>query len=85
MSNIFDNYPPYQLRQIFLDKDNEWPEDFKQFIHEEIAYELLDSWLETVDSDVYDEKVRDIIENLTYGYEDEDGNEMLEFNLENKT
>lgn len=82
MSNIFDEYPPYQLRQIFLDKDNEWPEDFKRFVHAEIAYELLDSWLESVDADVYLERVRDVIENNTYGYEDENGKEMLEFNVE---
>lgn len=82
MNNIFDAYSPYQLRQIFLDKTNEWPEDYKKYIHEQIAYDLLDSWLDSIDSDIYDEKVRDIIETLTYGYEDENGNEMLDFNPE---
>lgn len=85
MSNIFDEYSPYQLRQIFIDKDNDWPEGFKRFVHDEIAYELLESWLESVDPDVYNERVRDIIEQMTYGYKDENGNEMLEFNVENKT
>lgn len=83
MDNIFDIYSPYQLRQIFLEKN--WPEDFRKFVHEEIASDLLNSWLESVDDDSYDERVRGIIETLTYGYEDEDGNEMLEFNVENKT
>ncbi len=77
MNNIFDEYNPYELRQIFTKKD--WPKEFKNAIHEEIAYDLLDSWLETVDEEAYKEKIRDIIENLTYGYEDDDGNEMTDF------
>ena len=80
MKNIFDHYSAHELRQIFLDKDNEWPEDFRNWIHEEIANELLDSWLENVDPDIYDEKVKGIIEDLTYGYPDQNGNEMLDFN-----
>lgn len=84
MSSIFDSYTPYQLRQIFLDKDNEWPEDFRRFVHDEIANELLDSWLESIDDDIYDERVRDIIEQVTYGCEDENGNKMLDFIVENK-
>ena len=76
--NIFDIYSPYQLRQIFLEKH--WPEDFRHWIHEEIAGELLNSWLESVDDASYNERVRGIVENLTYGYEDENGKEMLDFN-----
>jgi len=83
MSSIFDFYSAYQLRQIFT--ENEWPEDFKKWVHEELAYELLDSWLLDVPEDIYRNRVRDIVENMTYGYEDENGNEMLEFNPENKT
>ena len=75
--NIFDIYSPYQLRQIFNEKH--WPEDFKDMIHQEIAYELLDGWLESVDNSSYKERVRQIVENLTYGYEDENGKEMLNF------
>ena len=80
--SLFDNYSAFELRQIFLQKH--WPEDFRQAIHEEIAYELLDSWLESVDDDVYNERVRGIIETMTYGYEDENGHEMLDFNVEHK-
>jgi len=82
MSNIFDEYSPYQLRQIFLEKH--WPEEFRHWIHQEIAYELLDSWLESVDDASYKDTVQRIIENMTYGYEDENGNEMLDFVVENK-
>lgn len=77
MSSIFDTYSPYQLRQIFREKN--WPEDFRDWIHQEIAYELLDSWLESVDDASYNDKVRSIIENMTYGYEDENGKEMKDF------
>lgn len=85
MDNIFDSYTAGQIRQIFLDKTNEWPEDYRKYIHEQIAYDLLNSWLESIDDDTYDERVRGLIETLTYGYEDDDGNEMLEFDVENKT
>lgn len=78
MSNIFDIYSPYQLRQIFA--ETEWPEDFKKWVHEEIAYELLDSWLSDIDDEIYRDRVRNIVENMTYGYEDENGKEMLDFN-----
>jgi hypothetical protein len=77
MDNIFDHFTAYQLRQIFQQKH--WPEEFKDAMHQEIAYELLDSWLESVDEETYNERVRGIIENMTYGYEDEYGNEMTDF------
>lgn len=77
MNNIFDHYTAYELRQIF--KQKSWPQEFKDAIHKEIAYELLDSWLESVDDDSYKERVRGIIERMTYGYEDENGQIMLEF------
>lgn len=77
MSNIFDNFTAYQLRQIFQEKH--WPEEFKDAMHKEIAYELLDSWLESVDEHTYNDRIRGIIENMTYGYPDNNGNEMTDF------
>jgi len=76
--NIFDFFNPHELRTIF--KQKEWPQEFSNYVNTEIAFELLESWLENVDDETYRERVRSIIENTTYGYEDEDGNEMLEFN-----
>lgn len=75
--NIFDIYTAAQLREIYLEK--EWPQDFKDWVNREIAYELLDSWLENADTEDYKERVRNIVEDMTYGYEDDDGNEMLDF------
>jgi hypothetical protein len=77
IDNIFDTYDPHQLRTIF--KQKEWPQEFSNFVNTHIAFELLENWLENIDDKTYKEKVRSIIESETYGYEDEYGNEMLEF------
>lgn len=76
--NIFDEYTAYGLRQTFQEK--EWPQSYKDWIHDQIAYELLDSWLGSCDHEEYMERARNIVEDMTYGYEDDDGNEMLDFN-----
>lgn len=78
MSYIFDSYNPYELRAIF--KQENWPQEFSNYVNRAIAFELLDSWLENVDDETYRERARSIIESDTYGYDDENGNEMLEFN-----
>ena len=77
--SIFDNYSPAQLREIFRDPTESWPEDFCRFINDEIAGDLLDNWLEQHSDREYRDRAKDIVEIFTYGYEDEDGNEMLEF------
>jgi hypothetical protein len=80
MSSIFDTYTAEQLREIYTTTAQEnWPEDFLHFIHDEIAGELLDEWLEQSDMDEYMEKAREIVEDLTYGLEDDNGNELLDF------
>lgn len=76
-NHIFDTYNPHELRTIFKQKN--WPTEFISFVQTEIAFELLDNWLETVDDTTYREKVKFIIEQTTYGYKDDQGNEMLEF------
>jgi hypothetical protein len=83
--SIFDDYTPAQLREIFREPTNSWPEDFICFVNDELSDDLLDQWLDNHTDDEYRSMVKDIIENMTYGYEDEDGNEMLEFeeNVEN--
>jgi hypothetical protein len=79
MSNIFDKYTATKLREIYTTPQEQWPEDFLHFIHDEIADELLDNWLEQSDMDEYMEKAREIVEDNTYGYKDENGNELLDF------
>ena len=83
--SIFDDYTPAQMREIFREPTNSWPEDFLCFVNDELSDDLLDQWLENNSDESYRSRVKDIIESLTYGYEDDDGNEMLDFdeNIEN--
>lgn len=82
MSDIFDSYNPYELRNMYNDGMDSWPDDFRHWMHDQMANDLLDQWLETVTDEEYMERAKDIIESETYGYEDENGNEMLEFEVE---
>jgi hypothetical protein len=77
--SIFDSYTAEQLREVYNTPQEKWPEDFLHFIHDEIAGELLDEWLERSDMDEYMEKAREIVEDLTYGLQDNNGNELLDF------
>ena len=77
--NIFDSYSASELREIFREDTNSWPEEFCSHLNNMLANELLDEWLENHDDSKYREKIRDIVEDLTYGYEDDDGNELKEF------
>jgi hypothetical protein len=79
MDDIFDIYDPHELRDIYNEGIESWPDNFRHWLHDQMANDLLDQWLETVSDEEYLEKAKDIIECETYGYEDEDGNEMLEF------
>jgi predicted deacylase len=76
--NIFDIYSASELRDIFRDSTDSWPESFCSYVNRELAESLLDIWLDNHSDKEYREEVREIIENLTYGYEDENGNEMFE-------
>lgn len=82
MSSIFDSYEPYELRDMYNDGMESWPDDFRHWIHDQMANDLLDQWLETVTDEEYMERAKDIIESETYGYEDENGDEMLDFEVE---
>lgn len=79
MDDIFGSYEPYELRSMYNDGMESWPDKFRHWLHDQMANDLLDQWLETVTDEEYMERARDIIECETYGYEDEDGKEMLEF------
>ncbi len=78
MDNIFDYYTAQEIRDFYHDGMDSWPDNFRHWIHDQMANDLLDQWLETVTDEEYMERARDIVECETYGYEDDDGNEMLE-------
>ena len=79
--NIFDHYSAAELRDIFRDPTESWPEDFCNFVNRQLADDLLDGWLDNSSDNEYRDRIKDIVEDWTYGYEDEDGNEMLEFDV----
>ncbi len=78
MDNIFHYYTPQEIRDMYRDGMDSWPNNFRHWIHDQMANDLLEQWLETVTDEEYMERARDIVECETYGYEDDDGNEMLE-------
>ena len=78
--NIFDDFNPDEMREIWREPTDSWPDDFCEYVNNILACQLLDSWLENHDDKDYREEVRQIVEDITYGYTDEEGNEMLEFN-----
>jgi hypothetical protein len=80
--SIFDDYTPAQMREVLLEPTNSWPDDFICFVNDELSDDLLDQWLDNHSDDEYRAKIRDIIEDLTYGQEDDDGEELLEIDDE---
>lgn len=83
--NIFDDFDPDEMREIFREPTESWPDDFCEYVNNVLACQLLDSWLESHTDNDYREEIRQIVEDITYGYTDEHGNELLEFdeNVEN--
>lgn len=78
--DILDDFTPQELREIFREPTDSWPEDFCNHVHRWFADNLLDMWLGDHTDEEYREEIRSIIEEITYGYTDENGNELLEFN-----
>lgn len=83
--SIFDEFDPEEMRDIFREPTEHWPEDFCVFMNDMLSDELLDDYLDNHTDEQYRERIRSIIEELTYGYTDAEGNEMMEFdeNVEN--
>lgn len=73
MDNIFDEFTAAELRDIFREPTENWPEDFCNYIHGIMANNLLDMWLGDHSDKEYREEVRQIVEDITYGYTDYHG------------
>lgn len=76
---MFDEFTPSELREIFREPTENWPEDFCNYVHGIMANNLLDMWLGDHDDKEYREEIRSIVEEITYGYTDDEGNELFEF------
>jgi hypothetical protein len=61
MRNIFDKYTATQLREIYNTPQEKWPEDFLHWIHDELANDLLNEYLETADMDEYIARAGEIV------------------------
>ncbi len=61
MSNIFDKYTAIQLREIYTTPQEQWPEDFLHWVHDEMANDLLNEYLETADMDEYIARAGEIV------------------------
>lgn len=80
MDNIFDDFSAAELREIFRKPTEHWPEDFCNYVHGIMANNLLDMWLGDHSDNEYREEVRQIVEDITYGYTDDSGSVFYELN-----
>ena len=74
-SSIFDLYTPQQLREMYFET---WESDYHEWLNNEVGRELL---YELEDANI--EKLKrlqmQVIEEATYGYEDDYGYTLKEF------
>jgi len=61
MRNIFDKYTVHQLKEIYYTPQETWPEDFLHWIHDVLANDLLNEYLETADMDEYIARAGEIV------------------------
>ena len=61
MPDIFDKYTAHQIKEIYYTPQDTWPEDFLHWVHDEMANDLLNEYLDTADMDEYIERVGEIV------------------------
>lgn len=82
MRNWSDIYTAGEMRQIVQQDSNYWPADFLGVVHRWFADELLDDWLENHDEKDYRDRISQIVDDMTYGYNDSDDGEQMQLNLQ---
>ena len=78
--NWTDLYTAGEMRQIVQQDSNYWPANFLGLVHKWFADELLDDWLENHSEDQYRDEIVRIVDEMTSGYEDNNG-EQLQLNF----
>ena len=78
--NWTDLYTAGEMRQIVQQDSNYWPANFLGLVHKWFADELLDDWLENHSEDQYRDEIVRIVDEMTAGYEDNNG-EQLQLNF----
>lgn len=78
--NWTDLYTAGEMRQIVQADSNYWPANFLGLVHKWFADELLDDWLNNHSEDQYRDEIVRIVDEMTSGYEDNNG-EQLQLNF----
>lgn len=78
--NWTDLYTAGEMRQIVQQDSNYWPANFLGLVHRWFADELLDDWLNNHSEDQYRDEIVRIVDEMTSGYEDNNG-EQLQLNF----
>lgn len=78
--NWTDLYTAGEMRQIVQQDSNYWPANFLGLVHKWFADELLDDWLNNHSEDQYRDEIVRIVDEMTSGYEDNNG-EQLQLNF----
>lgn len=78
--NWTDLYTAGEMRQIVQQDSNYWPANFLGLVHKWFADELLDDWLNNHSEDQYRDEIVRIVDEMTGGYEDNNG-EQLQLNF----
>lgn len=75
-SHIFDLYTPQQLREMYFET---WESDYHEWLNNEVGRKLLYELLEDSNIEKLKRLQMQVIEETTYGYEDDYGYDLKEF------
>jgi hypothetical protein len=64
MNNILEKYSKEQLTKFVTGNgDFDWPDDFKEWMKESMAYELYDRWINALSNeDEFDSLAKEVVE-----------------------
>ena len=75
-SSIFDLYTPQQIREMYFET---WESDYHEWLNNEVAHRLLYELFEDGNKEKLKRLEKQAIEEATYGYEDDYGYTLKEF------
>lgn len=75
-SHIFDLYTPQQIREMYFET---WESDYHEWLNNEVGRKLLYELFEDANIEKLKRLQMQVIEEATYGYEDDYGYDLKEF------
>ncbi len=75
-SSIFELYSPQQIREMYFEN---WESAYTEWLDNEVGRKLLYELLEDTNTEKLKRLQMRVIEELTYGYDDDYGYELKEF------